>query len=106
MEAFVKRKTLVIATPTAALLAHGACLFLPVKTRLAIDGTINGRHAGSVRYTLSADAGGTRFLREFTYSSPNLLFLVLNRFSIRRQIDAESAQAVFCFSSCLESDPN
>ena len=70
-----------------------------------IDGMIGNRAAGTVRYSLAARAGGTDFKREFVYHAPNLLFVVLNRLSIRAQIDAESEQAVRQLKVVLESGP-
>src|SRR5579862_8065325 len=62
--------------------------------RCTIDGTIRGRAAGSVRYDLSLESGGTRFMREFDYASPNMIFVLANRLYIHARIEAESDQAV------------
>ncbi|MEM5429820.1 SRPBCC family protein [Cupriavidus oxalaticus] len=59
-----------------------------------IDGTIDGRKAGTVTYTLTSAGTGTRFEREFTYQAPTLLFSLLNWAALRKQVDAESAEAV------------
>jgi uncharacterized protein YndB with AHSA1/START domain len=59
-----------------------------------IAGTIGGREAGTVSYTLTPTPAGTHFVREFDYGSPNLLFALLNRWGIREQIEDESRQAV------------
>jgi uncharacterized protein YndB with AHSA1/START domain len=71
--------------------------------RWVIAGEVNGRHAGVVTYTLASAGAGTRFDREFVYSSPNLLFAVLNRLSIRAKIEGESAEAVRRLKQVLES---
>lgn len=68
-----------------------------------IAGTIDGRDAGTVGYLLEPSAGGTRFVREFEYRTPGLLFAALNRLSLRDRIDAESRQALRQLKACLES---
>jgi uncharacterized protein YndB with AHSA1/START domain len=60
----------------------------------SIDGDIDGRKAGTVTYTLTPIGAGTRFERDFTYRAPTLLFSLLNWAALRKQIDAESAEAV------------
>jgi uncharacterized protein YndB with AHSA1/START domain len=70
-----------------------------------ISGNISGREAGSVRYTLSPEASGTKFTREFVYHSPNMLFVIANRLTVRRQIESESALAVQQLRQLLESTP-
>jgi hypothetical protein len=67
-----------------------------------IAGTIGGREAGTVSYTLTPTAAGTHFVREFEYGSPNLLFALLNLWRIRQQIDDESRQAVLQLKQRLE----
>ena len=67
-----------------------------------IDGTIGGRKAGTVSYTLKPGAGGTHFVREFEYGSPNLLFELLNRWRIRQQVEEESRTAVQRLKQRLE----
>ncbi|MBP0628208.1 MULTISPECIES: SRPBCC family protein [unclassified Cupriavidus] len=59
-----------------------------------IDGTIDGRKAGTVTYALTPSGTGTRFEREFTYQAPTLLFSLLNWAALRKQVDAESTEAV------------
>lgn len=59
-----------------------------------IDGTIEGRNAGTVTYTLTPSGTGTRFEREFTYQAPTLLFSIINWATLRKQIDAESTAAL------------
>src|SRR6478672_1826041 len=39
-----------------------------------IEGDVEGRKAGLIIYSLTPVDGGTRFERDFTYPSPNLLF--------------------------------
>jgi len=67
-----------------------------------IAGTIGGRAAGTVSYTLTPNAGGTHFVREFEYGAPNLLFALLNRWRLRQQIDEESRTAVHRLKERLE----
>jgi len=67
-----------------------------------IEGEVDGRKAGTVAYTLTADGDGTRFTRDFTYRSPNLLFAFLNRLALRQRIEAESAEAVRRLKAKLE----
>jgi uncharacterized protein YndB with AHSA1/START domain len=71
--------------------------------RWVIAGEVNGRGAGVVTYTLASAGAGTRFEREFVYSSPNLLFALLNRLSIRAKVETESAEAVRRLKEVLES---
>lgn len=68
-----------------------------------ISGDIEGREAGQVTYRLTATDAGTHFVREFDYRSANLLFALLNRLSLRGQIDAESQQAVRQLKARLEA---
>jgi uncharacterized protein YndB with AHSA1/START domain len=70
-----------------------------------IEGDVRGRNAGVVTYTLSPSAEGTRFDREFVYPSPNILFSLLNRLSIRSQVESESAQALANLKRILETPP-
>jgi uncharacterized protein YndB with AHSA1/START domain len=67
-----------------------------------ITANIGNRNAGQVRYDLSPENGGTRFTREFLYHPRSLLTMALDRFSIRAQIEAESAQAVQQLKEVLE----
>jgi uncharacterized protein YndB with AHSA1/START domain len=71
--------------------------------RWVIAGEVGGRRAGAVTYTLTSVGTGTRFDREFVYGSPNLLFSVLNRVSLRAQVERESAEAVGRLKQILES---
>lgn len=68
-----------------------------------IAGNIEGRESGTVSYSLAPTATGTHFVREFEYRTPNLLFALLNRLSLRSRIEAESAQAVRQLKERLES---
>ncbi|GLC92692.1 hypothetical protein Tamer19_21000 [Cupriavidus sp. TA19] len=63
-------------------------------TSWRIDGDIDGRKAGTVTYTLTPVGAGTRFEREFTYQAPTLLFSLLNWAALRKQVEAESTEAV------------
>lgn len=68
-----------------------------------IEGSIDGREAGTVRYTLAPVPEGTRFQREFSYAAPNLLFMLTNRLLLRARIEAESATAVARLRAVLEA---
>ena len=68
-----------------------------------ITGNIEGRESGAVSYSMAPTATGTHFVREFEYRTPNLLFALLNRLSLRSRIEAESAQAVRQLKERLES---
>ncbi|MCE4058763.1 SRPBCC family protein [Pandoraea sputorum] len=57
-----------------------------------IEGEVNRRPSGAVRYTLTPDGTGTRFKRDFMYRTPNLLFLILDPIFIGPRMRAESAQ--------------
>jgi uncharacterized protein YndB with AHSA1/START domain len=71
--------------------------------RWVIAGEIDGRKAGAITYTLTPSGAGTRFDREFVYASPSLLFAVLNRVSVRAEVERESAEAVQRLKRILES---
>jgi hypothetical protein len=73
--------------------------------RWIIAGEVGGRPTGAVTYTLESAGAGTRFDREFVYSSPTLLFAVLNRLSIRAKVERESAEAVRRLKAVLEAGP-
>nr|WP_254615887.1 SRPBCC family protein [Cupriavidus basilensis] len=68
-----------------------------------IQGTIDGREAGAVRYTLAQTPEGTHFRREFSYPAPNLLFALTNWLVLRKRIEAESAEAVTRLRAVLEA---
>lgn len=67
-----------------------------------IDGEFDGRKAGTLFYRLTPVAHGTRFEREFRYTSPTLLFAIVNLLTLRGQIEAESAQALLALKRELE----
>lgn len=69
----------------------------------SIEGTIGGRRAGTVTYSLTSTEGGTRFERVFTYRAPTLWFALLNRLLLRERIQAESDEAVRRLKSVLET---
>lgn len=71
--------------------------------RWRIEATVEEHRAGSVTYTLTPEAEGTRFERELVYPSRNLLFLLLNRLSIRDKVDAESSEALRRLKERLEA---
>jgi uncharacterized protein YndB with AHSA1/START domain len=73
--------------------------------RWIIAGEVGGRPTGAVTYTLESAGAGTRFDREFVYSSPTLLFAVLNRLSIRAKVERESAESVRRLKAVLEAGP-
>jgi Raf kinase inhibitor-like YbhB/YbcL family protein len=76
-----------------------------------IQGEIEGRQAGTVSYTLTPamtpsltpSAASTRFERDFTYQSPTLLFVLVNRLVLRPRIQAESSEAVRRLKARLEA---
>lgn len=70
--------------------------------RWLIDGQIIGGGSGTVAYTLSAAAEGTRFERAFTYPTPTLAIALLDALVVRRRIQAESAEAVRRLKARLE----
>jgi uncharacterized protein YndB with AHSA1/START domain len=59
-----------------------------------IEGDVDGRKAGVITYSLTPIPEGTRFERAFVYPSRNLLFAIINRISIRSQVEQESDRAV------------
>jgi hypothetical protein len=59
----------------------------------SIDGLIDGRAAGTVTYTLTPEANGTRFVREFTYRAPSLWFALSNWILLKGTIQSESDEA-------------
>lgn len=70
-----------------------------------IEGSIGQRPAGSVTYSLTPTATGTRFEREFTYRAPSLWFVMLNWLVLRARIQAESDEAVSRLKRVLEVTP-
>jgi hypothetical protein len=73
--------------------------------RWVIDGTIDGQPAGTVTYTLTPSAQGTRFERDFTYRVPSLWFVTLNELFLRARIQSESDEAVSQLKRVLEAAP-
>lgn len=74
--------------------------------RWGIEG--GGQEGGKawIRYTLTEQAGVTRFEREMRYRMPNLLAATLDPLLTRRKIAAESAEAVKQLKQVLERDPS
>ncbi|WP_168792001.1 SRPBCC family protein [Paraburkholderia aromaticivorans] len=73
--------------------------------RWTIEGKIDGRPAGTVTYSLTSTASGTRFEREFTYRAPSLWFAIFNGVMLRARIQSESDTAVSQLKSLLEASP-
>jgi len=74
-----------------------------VNREWVIEGEVDGQKAAVITYSLSPVAEGTRFQREFIYDSPNLLFSMFNRISIRERVEAESTQGVQNLKQQLEA---
>jgi hypothetical protein len=55
---------------------------------------VEGGGDGAITYTLTPDAGGTIFERDFAYTMPNPLLRLLDRLVLRRRDEAESAEAL------------
>ena len=70
-----------------------------------IEGKIDGRPAGTVTYSLTSTASGTRFEREFTYRAPSLWFAIFNWLMLRARIQLESDTAVSRLKTILEAAP-
>ncbi|MGF6970141.1 uncharacterized protein YndB with AHSA1/START domain [Paraburkholderia sp. WC7.3g] len=68
-----------------------------------IVGTIDGKSAGTVSYTLAPAASGTRFEREFVYRAPSLWFEAVNVIFVRARIQQESDEAVARLKQGLET---
>lgn len=58
---------------------------------------------GTVSYALTSVGQQTRFEREFVYSMPNALLSLLDRFVLRRRVEAESSEALRRLKQVLES---
>lgn len=68
-----------------------------------IKGDVVGSDGGGViTYTLSADSEGTKFERELVYSSPTILFYVMNKLRIQALITVESQVALPRLKQVLE----
>lgn len=63
---------------------------------------MEGGGDGAITYTLTPDAGGTIFERDFAYTMPNPLLRLLDRLVLRRRDEAESAEALRRLKSALE----
>ncbi|MCC8402527.1 SRPBCC family protein [Paraburkholderia sp. MMS20-SJTN17] len=70
-----------------------------------IVGTIGGKSAGTVSYSLTPVASGTRFEREFIYRAPSLWFEAVNVLFVRARIQQESDTAVARLKKTLETMP-
>ncbi|KXU83772.1 polyketide cyclase [Paraburkholderia monticola] len=68
-----------------------------------IVGAIDGRSAGTVSYSLTPIASGTRFEREFIYRAPSLWFEAVNVLFVRARIQQESDTAVARLKTTLET---
>ncbi|UDM53430.1 SRPBCC family protein [Cupriavidus sp. MP-37] len=79
----------------------------------SIEGVAAGHRVGTITYrltpamspSLTPSAERTRFEREFRYRSPTLLFALINRLTLRDQLQAESTEAVRRLKSLLEAQP-
>ena len=70
--------------------------------RWTIDGEVDGGGGGTITYTLTPDAGGTLFERDFVYAMPNALLALLDRLVLRRRVEAESEKALGRLKGALE----
>jgi len=70
--------------------------------RWAIRGLVAAGGSGTITYTLAPAAEGTAFRREFVYAMPNAFLALLDRWLVRRRIEAESAEAVRRLKQALE----
>ena len=68
-----------------------------------IQGDVGGHKAGVITYSLTAVPEGTRFERKFVYPARSLLFAILNRVSIGKQVEQESDRAVHNLNRAVES---
>ena len=75
----------------------------PSRWRIEVD--VEGCKAGVIKYMLTREGMGSRCVRELVYRSPNLFFALLNRVSIRAQIEAESAQSLRRLKQVIEATP-
>ncbi|SAK96590.1 Polyketide cyclase / dehydrase and lipid transport [Caballeronia catudaia] len=71
--------------------------------RWSIDGVMDGRPAGTVTYTLTPEANGTRFVREFSYRASSLWFAFVNWIVLKGAIQSESDEAVTRLKRLLQS---
>lgn len=70
-----------------------------------ITGTIDGKPAGAVSYSLTPVGVETRFERVFEYRAPSLWFAALNFLVLRARIQQESDDAVARLKQVLEAMP-
>ncbi|WP_427306834.1 SRPBCC family protein [Cupriavidus sp. H39] len=70
-----------------------------------IEGVAAGHRVGTIIYRMTPSAERTRFEREFRYRSPTLLFALINRLTLREQVQAESTEAVRRLKALLETQP-
>ena len=75
----------------------------PSRWRIEVD--MEGCKAGVITYMLTREGMGSRFVRELVYRSPNLFFPLLNRVSIRAQVEAESAKSLRRLKQVIEATP-
>ncbi|APD11195.1 hypothetical protein UC34_08290 [Pandoraea vervacti] len=68
-----------------------------------IEGEVNRRPSGEVRYKLTPDGTGTRFERDFMYRTPNLLFLILDPVFIGPRVRAEARQGATQLEQVFEA---
>ncbi len=73
--------------------------------RWVIAGEVQGGGGGTITYSLTPDAGGTIFERDFVYTMPNVLLALLDRLVLRRRVEAESAEALRQLKAAVEGSP-
>jgi len=69
-----------------------------------ISGNVVGIATGIIKYRLADESSGTRFERIFTYKMSNLLLTIMDKLFIRRHIQSESGQALYCLKVIMEGD--
>lgn len=74
-----------------------------VPKRWTISGHVHNAGGGDIAYSLTPDADGTLFVREFTYKMENWILSLLNWLLIRRRIEKESMEALRRLKSVLET---
>lgn len=62
--------------------------------RWEFGGQAGGGGRANIVYTLNPSGTGTRFVRDLTYSGPNLLYALVNAVWIRGVMEADSAEAM------------
>lgn len=67
-----------------------------------IDGAADGGGSATLTYRLTPDGTGTRFERELVYRMPNVWLAFLDKLVIRRQMAAESEEALQQLKRLLE----